>query len=482
MPFLKLYGFMANRQLSNVKNEISLYEEQQKRKISDLALSGITYNQLLTRLENMIKQSSRMTQFNHSVHCFFADGVYQLSLAIEQVIGVTKAGKRTTPSGDELAMQTVDVQLADGTRVKVPFGKIELPGMGEDAYININYNHGTHELQITGECQYRFSSTIDKIFAATEYGLKTNSIYKDMAIEVDGNFKPRQLNLSNIDDQFMILPEVTEKSLRPLMARVLSPDKCRENGIELKTGVLLEGPYGTGKTLLAFKVAAQAIENNWSFIYLKDPQHLAEVLKLSKTLDENGNGVIVFLEDIDQVTRGNRDANMQEILNTLDGGDTKGMNVILICTTNHIELIEPTFLRGKRMGTIVSMTAFDAETIGKFVQHTFEGKNSPWILAPEGLEEVYQEMADFGVVPAFMAEICDGVKSQMLFEDDNVITAVHLQASFLAYKRQVELARTKDTSVTPEQAFYGAFQGMVKSASMGDKILKGVTNLEDALT
>jgi hypothetical protein len=130
MPFLKLYGFMANRQLSNVKNEISLYEEQQKRKISDLALSGITYNQLLTRLENMIKQSSRMTQFNHSVHCFFADGVYQLSLAIEQVIGVTKAGKRTTPSGDELAMQTVDVQLADGTRVKVPFGKIETSWYG----------------------------------------------------------------------------------------------------------------------------------------------------------------------------------------------------------------------------------------------------------------------------------------------------------------------------------------------------------------
>ena len=45
---------------------------------------------------------------------------------------------------------------------------------------------------------------------------------------------------------------------------------------------------------------------------------------------------------------------MQDILNTLDGGDTKQMNVIALFTTNHLDQIEPTFLRGKRIGSIVS--------------------------------------------------------------------------------------------------------------------------------
>ena len=58
---------------------------------------------------------------------------------------------------------------------------------------------------------------------------------------------------------------------------------------------------------------------------------------------------------------------MQDILNTLDGGDTKQMNVISLFTTNHIELIEPTFLRGKRIGSIISLGFLDAKTAKKFV-------------------------------------------------------------------------------------------------------------------
>lgn len=37
---------------------------------------------------------------------------------------------------------------------------------------------------------------------------------------------------------------------------------CLEKGIPLKFGALLEGGYGTGKTLLAFKLAKKAVANN----------------------------------------------------------------------------------------------------------------------------------------------------------------------------------------------------------------------------
>jgi hypothetical protein len=61
--------------------------------------------------------------------------------------------------------------------------------------------------------------------------------------------------------------------------------------------------YGTGKTLYAFK-AAQAIQNNWSFIYLKSPELLADTLRMAKTLDKMVMVSLYLFEDIDQVTRG----------------------------------------------------------------------------------------------------------------------------------------------------------------------------------
>lgn len=149
---------------------------------------------------------------------------------------------------------------------------------------------------------------------------------------------------------------------------------------------------------------------------------------------------------IDQVTRGQRDAAMQDILNTLDGGDTKGMNVITVFTTNHIELIEPTFLRGKRIGSIISLGSLDAETAEVFVKDAFED----YTLKGD-FTEVYKLIENYGIVPAFMAEIIEATKSNLLFADDpNVLIPEYLKNSVESYARQVGLAQTKDMSKTPE--------------------------------
>ena len=71
------------------------------------------------------------------------------------------------------------------------------------------------------------------------------------------------------------------------------------------------------KTQLAFKLARQAVQNGWMFFYLKDPTLLAETLRMSKIIDKSGHGAVVFVEDIDQVTRGDRDSAMQDILEDL---------------------------------------------------------------------------------------------------------------------------------------------------------------------
>ena len=393
-----------------------------------------------------------MAKINYRIRCFRNDGIYQLNQAISQVFGAVVSKEQRNPSG-ESSVQTVDITLADGTRVKAPYGDISLEGLGEGSSININYDSSTHDLVITGKCQFRFSSLMDDIIEVTKHNLRTNSIYKGQALEISDINDPKILDLSGIDRQLMVLSKETEYALRPIYARIMNPTMCLEKGIPLKFGALLEGGYGTGKTLLAFKLAKKAVANNWMFIYLKDPKLLAEALRMSKIIDQSGHGVLIFVEDIDQVTRGNRDSAMQDILNTLDGGDTKDMNVITLFTTNHIELIEPTFLRGKRVGTIISMGPLDAETAEQFIRKSFE-IGCYTIL--DDLTDVCKFIEASHIAPAFMAEIIEKVKSMMVLANQCEVKADDIKYSVQSYLRQVELSRTKDMSVTPEKKFVDA--------------------------
>lgn len=435
---------------SVLEQKVNQYEMAMKDKfVKIMSQPGIKYADALDYIDNELKQSKKMAKINYRIRCFRNDGIYQLNQAISQVFGAVVSKEQRNPSG-ESSVQTVDITLADGTRVKAPYGDISLEGLGEGSSININYDSSTHDLVITGKCQFRFSSLMDDIIEVTKHNLRTNSIYKGQALEISDINDPKILDLSGIDRQLMVLSRETEYALRPIYARIMNPTMCLEKGIPLKFGALLEGGYGTGKTLLAFKLAKKAVANNWMFIYLKDPKLLAEALRMSKIIDQSGHGVLIFVEDIDQVTRGNRDSAMQDILNTLDGGDTKDMNVITLFTTNHIELIEPTFLRGKRVGTIISMGPLDAETAEQFIRKSFE-IGCYTIL--DDLTDVCKFIEASHIAPAFMAEIIEKVKSMMVLANQCEVKADDIKYSVQSYLRQVELSRTKDMSVTPEKKF-----------------------------
>tara|TARA_R110000796_G_scaffold114269_1_gene225942 strand:+ start:871 stop:2259 length:1389 start_codon:yes stop_codon:yes gene_type:complete len=462
--------------MQELKNRINKYDQVQKDKLVKLGNGRKSYKDILIYLDNEIKMSTKIASFRHSIMCFKNDGVYQLNKAIEEIYGASaaKAEGGGPSGGSDRPIETIDVILADGTRIKAPYGQIDLPELGEDANINIQYDQVENVLLITGQCEFRFSPMIDDIVTGTRHLLNTESVYKDQAIELDSQCNPTVMDLSNIDKEFMVLSAKTQYDLRPLMTRIEKPEQCIEKGIPLKTGVLLEGIYGTGKTLLAFKVAQKAINNGWSFIYLKEPTQLAQTLRLSQTLDNNGHGVIVFLEDVDQVTRGNRNAAMQDILNTLDGGDTKAMNVIAMFTTNHVELIDPTFLRGKRIGSIVSMGTLDHDTTMEFINHTFDD----YVLETEGLSEVCNKIAEAGIVPAFMAEITETVKSNMLYEDSNIIKAEYITSSLNSYLRQVDLSKKKENYETPESRLGSALVEVLNTKDISNT----VQHLSDSLT
>lgn len=459
-----------------LRQKTNQYEETMKQKfIGIMSEPGVKYSDCLDYIHNEIEQSKKMAKFRYKIPCFKNDGIYQLNQAITEVFGSVTSKEDDSPSGDS-DISTVDITLADGTRVKAPYGDIQLTGLGEDSLISINYDLEDHALLVTGRCQFRFSSLIDDIIEVTKKNIKNNSIYKGQALEISDINEPKIIDLSDIDSQLMILSDQTEYDLRPIRARILNPDRCVEKGIPLKFGALLSGPYGTGKSLLAFKLAKQAIENGWMFIYLKNPALLAESLRMAKIIDRSGHGAVVFTEDIDQVVRGDRDSAMQDILNTLDGGDTKNMNVISLFTTNHIELIEPTFLRGKRIGTIISMGALDAKTADIFIRESF--KIGCYTIADD-LTEVCKLIEKSNIVPAFMAEIIEKVKAMMVLEDECEVKAEYIEYSVKSYLHQVELSRTKDMSITPEKKFVEALRDVMHTTKNEEDQKAFIRMMED---
>lgn len=463
---------------SVLDQKVNQYEETMKKKFVDIMQEpGIKYADCLDYIESEIKQSKKMAKIDYRIPCFRNDGIYQLNEAISQVFGAVVSKEDTSISGDS-NIQTVDITLADGTRVKAPYGDISLEALGEDSQININYDNNRHELVVTGRCQFRFSSLMDDIIEVTKHNLAHHSIYKGQALEITDINNPKVIDLSSTDNQLMVLSDKTKYDLRPIIARITSPDKCIEKGIPLKMGVLLEGGYGSGKTLVAFKLAKKAIDNGWVFIYLKDPTLLAESLRMSKIIDKSGHGVVVFTEDIDQVTRGNRDAAMQDILNTLDGGDTKDMNVISIFTTNHIELIEPTFLRGKRIGSIISMGSLDAKTAEEFIRESFK---IGCYTIEDDLTDVCKFIEESKIVPAFMAEIIEKVKAMMVLNDQCIVDPQEIRFSVESYLHQVELSQTKDMSLTPEKKFVDSFLGILDQRQHEKDSSALIKALEDRL-
>ena len=456
-----------------IKQQNAAWDQSQKDKFINKAKSPISYAELIAWCVNEDRQNHKMAKFDYKIKCFISDGTYQLHKAIETVFGTVTARGREQPSG-EGDLATLDVQLADGTRVKVPFGTISLDALGEGSEIHIDYDYHSHELIVTGRCQVRYQCMFDAIIEETKKNLAEHSIYKNQALELTNVNEPKIMELSSYANAFMVLSEVTEQQLKPLKARILYPERCIQRGIPLKFGALMEGGYGTGKTLLAFKLAYEAIHNGWAFIYLKDPTKLAEAINMAHTIDRSGYGCIIFTEDIDQVTRGNRDAAMQTILNTLDGGDTKNMNVITIFTTNHIELIEPTFLRGKRIGTVIKMRELDAKTAEVFLRESFKDYD-----LEDDLKDVCAYIAKSKIVPAFMAEIVEKVKTSLALDNSNRVTTVAIRASVESYLSQVQLAQTKDMTNTPAETLYSIFTKMLSDGPVGEKIRNMARAMKD---
>jgi len=142
------------------------------------------------------------------------------------------------------------------------------------------------------------------------------------------------------------------------------PDLYAKLGHTMPKGLLMHGPSGTGKTLLAKAVATESEAN---FISVRGPE------LLSKWVGESERGIreifrrarqaapcVVFFDEIDSVapTRGMGGDSMvtervvSQLLTELDGIQSLS-GVVVIAATNRADMIDPALLRPGRFDKIV---------------------------------------------------------------------------------------------------------------------------------
>lgn len=457
----------ASKASKKSKSKIDDADIYLKSKLVEVVNSEKSYHDILSYIKNEITESTRTISFNYKIKCFLEDGAYALSRAVEEIHGFTSQKDVAGPSGST-PPQMMDVRFADGTREKVPFGKVQLAAIGKEAFIDMKYDPKNQMLLLEGQCEKRFVRLMDEIVEETTRIVREDSIYRGKAIKFTKEGEsPAFIDLSNIESTPLFLTPEAVFATQPIEARIEHTERCRRNGIDLRFGCLLEGHYGTGKTLYAFKLALKAVNNGWSFIYCPNPEITMYAMEIANMMSKNGKGSVLFIEDIDRILY-ERNELTNKISLLMDGGETKSNNVISILTTNHIEKINPTFLRGKRIGSIVTLTYPDKATAKKMIEKYLVDEFGKSILS-EDCEDAASEVEKMKIVPSFIVEILERVKAHLIYSGNTTVNCQDVISCIRSYKKQMDIAAVIGNTETEEELFVKAFKNVIGTPVLDPK-------------
>lgn len=170
----------------------------------------------------------------------------------------------------------------------------------------------------------------------------------------------------------------------------LHPDLYREHKLSAPKGILLYGPPGCGKTLIAKAVASSLAkkvaqrmgheEGRSYFLNIKGPEllnkyvgeterHIRLVFQRAREKASQGTPVIVFFDEMDSLfrTRGSgvssdvENTIVPQLLSEIDGVESLE-NVIVIGASNREDMIDPAILRPGRLDVKIKIERPDAES------------------------------------------------------------------------------------------------------------------------
>ena len=294
----------------------------------------------------------------------------------------------------------------------------------------------------------------------------------------DFDYATREITPSAMREVYVEPPDVKWEDIggldtvkRELQEAVEWPLKYPALYKELKhnipKGILLYGPSGTGKTLLAKAVATESEAN---FISVKGPE------LLSKWVGESEKGIreifrkarqaspcVVFFDEIDSIApiRGMEGVHagtermMSQLLTEMDGIQEM-QGVVIIAATNRVDMIDTALLRPGRFDKIVLVSNPDRNTREKILEIHIRGK------------PVSKDI-DLGRI----ADLTDGFSGADMAAVANTAISVVLQEYLAKYSTPEEAARHTSEALVAMKQFEEAIKKIKTQREMkpGDRVV-----------
>ena len=244
-----------------------------------------------------------------------------------------------------------------------------------------------------------------------------------------------------------------------------NPQVYRTMGIEPPRGILLYGPPGVGKTLLA---KAAATESQANFISVKGPEIMSKwvgdsekAIRMSFKKARQASPAIVFIDEIDsiaprrgmQTSSGVTERIVNQLLTSIDGLETLE-RVLVLAATNRPDILDEALLRTGRFDRILYVEPPDRE--GRLATLKVHTRKMP-------LQDVsLSELADRteGYVGSDLAALCR--------EAGLVAIRESLRAGKVTMAHFDEALKLTHASCDPESLkFYEEFQRQIHRIRVG---------------
>lgn len=402
---------------------------------------GMDEKAAIEYLKLKIAENEEITRFSRTFRYRPWDGAYCTYQAMRKAFGGVHNGPATVQGlfgPQKVPPQLITLNTGPNKQEQIPWGAFEVPFIkGVEFQLQAREDEEFGLLfHIEALAPRKYRAQIEGLFILIEKELKENSLYRGKCF--DGREQPEFIDLSGVDPAKVVYSnEVMVQLEANVWAIVEHTEAMREAGVPRKRAVLIEGPYGTGKTLAAQLTAQKAVANGWTFIMARPSKDDLDYVMQTARLYQPA---VVFYEDVDVIASPEAgEDGIARMLDLFDGITAKGTELMAILTTNHADKIHKGMVRPGRLDAVIHIGSLDNPGVEALIKAVVPEN----LLAKKIDWEPVGEAAT-GFVPAFIREGADRAVRYALARNNGKLEGIVLDAedfinAFNGLRPQLEL-------------------------------------------